>query len=98
MAGAEIGEASIINTKSSGDHECILGDGVHIAPGVTLCGCVKIGSYTMISAGAVVVLPRIGIGPNVLVGAGSVVIRDLPDNVVAIGVPAKVVRENCGGC
>jgi sugar O-acyltransferase (sialic acid O-acetyltransferase NeuD family) len=97
VAGAEIGEASIINTKASVDHECRLGDGVHIAPGVTLCGCVEIGPYTMIGAGTVV-LPRIRIGTNVLVGAGSLVTRNLPDNVVAMGVPAKVVRENCGGC
>jgi sugar O-acyltransferase (sialic acid O-acetyltransferase NeuD family) len=96
VAGAEIGEASIVNTRASVDHECRLGDGVHIAPGATLCGCVEIGSYTMVGAGSVV-LPRIRIGTNVLVGAGSVVTRNIPDNVVAMGVPAKVVRENDGG-
>jgi sugar O-acyltransferase (sialic acid O-acetyltransferase NeuD family) len=93
VAGAQIGEASIINTKASVDHECVLGEGVHIAPGATLCGCVEIGSFTLVGAGAVV-LPRVRIGTNVLVGAGSAVTKDIPDNVVAVGVPARVVRKN----
>ena len=43
--------------------------------------------------GGVVVCPGVTIGENTVVGAGSVVIRDLPANVVAVGSPARVVRE-----
>jgi maltose O-acetyltransferase len=43
--------------------------------------------------GGVVVLPGVTIGENTVVGAGSVVTRDLPANVVAVGNPARVVRS-----
>jgi sugar O-acyltransferase (sialic acid O-acetyltransferase NeuD family) len=94
MLGVEsvLGEATILNTRASVDHECVLGKGVHVAPGAVLCGCIHIGDYSFIGAGAVV-LPRITIGSNVIVGAGSVVTRNLPDNIIAYGIPAKIVRK-----
>ena len=87
----EIGEACIVNTNASVDHECVLAAGVHIAPGVTLCGCVRVGENTLIGAGSIV-LPRIRIGANAVIGAGSVVTRDIPDCVVAFGNPAKIIK------
>lgn len=91
-ADAHIAEACIVNHCASVDHECVLGDGVHLAPGATLCGCVTLGSNVMIGAGAVV-LPRVTIGENTLVGAGAVVTRDLPAGVVAAGNPARILRN-----
>lgn len=44
-------------------------------------------------SGGVIVCPGVTIGENTVVGAGSVVLRDLPANVVAVGSPARVVRE-----
>lgn len=87
-----LGEACIINHHATVDHESTLGDGVHLAPGATLCGCVKMGSNVMIGAGAVV-LPRVSIGENTVVGAGAVVLRDLPAGVIAVGNPARIVRS-----
>ncbi|HJW02941.1 MAG TPA: NeuD/PglB/VioB family sugar acetyltransferase [Azospira sp.] len=95
-AAANLGRCVIVNTTASVDHECVLDEGVHIAPGATLCGCVRIGAYSLIGPGAVV-LPRINIGRNVIVGAGSVVTHDLPDNVVAWGNPARIIKENLPG-
>ena len=43
--------------------------------------------------GNVTILPGITIGNNVVIGAGAVVTKDIPDNSLALGVPAKVVRE-----
>ncbi|WP_328742593.1 hypothetical protein [Flavimobilis rhizosphaerae] len=43
--------------------------------------------------GGVVVCPGVTIGENTVVGAGSVVTRDLPAGVLAVGNPARVVRE-----
>lgn len=92
-AGTTIGAACILNTKSTIDHDSKLGDGVHLAPGATLAGCIEIGDNVMIGAGAVV-LPRIRIGHDTVIGAGSVVTRDIPDGVIAYGNPARVMRKN----
>lgn len=53
---------------------------------------VHIGKNCWIGAG-VVIVPGIAIGDNVVIGAGSVVTKDLPSNVVAVGNPCKVLRE-----
>ncbi len=58
---------------------------------VTTTAPITIGSDVWIG-GNVTVLPGVTIGSNVVVGAGAVVARDLPDNCVAVGVPAHVVR------
>lgn len=43
--------------------------------------------------GGVIVCPGVTIGENTVVGAGAVVVRDLPSNVVAVGNPARIVRR-----
>ena len=53
---------------------------------------IKIGRCCWLGAG-VVVLPGVTIGDNTVVGAGSVVTKDLPANVVAVGNPCRVLRE-----
>jgi sugar O-acyltransferase (sialic acid O-acetyltransferase NeuD family) len=88
---AVLGEACIVNTNASVDHECLLDSGVHIAPGATLCGGVQVGKNSMVGAGSVV-LPRVTIGKNVIVGAGSVVTKDIPNGVVVFGSPAKIIK------
>ena len=90
--GSSIGKHTIINTNATVDHDCQIGDFVHIAPGATLCGGVKVGKATLIGANATV-LPNCKIGENVSVGAGAVVTSDLPDNVVAVGIPAKIIKH-----
>jgi sugar O-acyltransferase (sialic acid O-acetyltransferase NeuD family) len=88
-----IGKACIINTSASIDHECILGDGVTIGPGVRMAGLVQVGNYTDIYTGAII-FPRITIGTNVTIGAGSVVTKNIPDNVMVYGNPAKIISKN----
>jgi len=90
-ADARIGTACIINTSATVDHECVLADGVHIAPRAVLAGCVDIGACTLIGVGAVI-LPNIRIGRNAIIGAGAVVTRDVPDDVVVYGNPARIIR------
>ena len=88
-ADSLIGADVIINTRASVDHDCVIGDGVHLAPGSTLCGSVSVGERSFVCAGATVV-PNLKIGQNVIVGAGATVLCDQPDGVTVVGCPAKV--------
>jgi sugar O-acyltransferase (sialic acid O-acetyltransferase NeuD family) len=87
-ADTVIGNACIVNHRASVDHECNIGEGVHIAPGATLCGCVGIDDFTMVGAGSII-LPRLKIGKNCVIGAGSIVTKNVPNNTVVLGNPAK---------
>lgn len=93
QADSIIGSHCIINTGASIDHECIISDYVHVSPHATLCGNVHIGEGSSIGAGSVI-KQGITIGSNSIIGAGSVVVNDIPDNVVAFGNPCKIHRVN----
>jgi sugar O-acyltransferase (sialic acid O-acetyltransferase NeuD family) len=86
--GAVVGAACIVNTGATVDHDCELGEAVHVAPGAHLSGNVRVGPRSWIGVGATV-RQGIRIGTGVMVGAGAVVVSDLPDGVVAIGCPAR---------
>jgi sugar O-acyltransferase (sialic acid O-acetyltransferase NeuD family) len=88
---ASIGRHCIVNTGPVVDHECLLGDGVHIMPGATLAGCVIVEDYATIGSGAVI-LPRIRIGCGAMIGAGSVVTRDVGAGETVVGVPARLLQ------
>ena len=92
QAASRVGPAVIINTAATVDHDCVIGKGSHLSPGVHLSGEVVVGDYGWLGTGAVVG-NQASIGHNVTVGAGACVIRDLPDNVTAVGVPARPVRR-----
>ena len=83
-----IGIGSILNTGSIVEHDAIISDGVHICPGVSIAGNTRIGNNSLVGIGSSI-KEGIKIGSNVTIGAGSVVISDIPDNVVAMGIPAR---------
>jgi sugar O-acyltransferase (sialic acid O-acetyltransferase NeuD family) len=87
-----IGKACIINTGASLDHESTIGDGVHLCPGARLAGMVHVDNFATIYSGAIVI-PRIKIGEGAIVGAGSVVLDDVPPYVMVVGNPARIIRK-----
>lgn len=93
--GGVVGEHVIVNTSASVDHDCVVKDFCHIAPGVHLGGNVQVdeGAFLGIGSG---VIPGCKVGAWTTVGAGAVVVRDLPEGVVAYGVPAHPARLS--GC
>jgi sugar O-acyltransferase (sialic acid O-acetyltransferase NeuD family) len=93
-AGTTVGSFTIINTKTCVDHDCVVGEFCHLAPGVTTGGRVTIGSGTFIGIGACI-RDGIGIGTNCVIGMGAVVVQDVPDNTIAYGNPARPVRLAC---
>jgi sugar O-acyltransferase (sialic acid O-acetyltransferase NeuD family) len=91
QAGARLGMGCIVNTGAIAEHDGNYSDGVHLAPRACVCGTVKIGRGTFIGAGSVV-RESLAIGSWVRVGAGSVVVNDLPDECLAYGSPARVIK------
>jgi len=83
----QIGEGCLLNTACSIHHDVIIGDYCEISPGARILGRVQMGNNCSIGSNACI-LPKIKLGNNVTVGAGAVVIKDVPDNTVAMGVPA----------
>lgn len=92
-SGAKLGASVIVNTKASIDHDCIIGDGVHVAPGATVAGQVQIDDFAFIGAGAVV-LPNLHIGVGAIVGAGAVVTRNVAPGDTVIGNPARLSKPH----
>lgn len=89
---AIIGSHSIINHASSIDHHDTVGAFVHVAPGCHAGGNVHIGDGAFLCIG-VSVIPRTTIGKWATVGAGSVVLHDVPDSCTVVGIPARELRK-----
>ncbi|WP_232463472.1 acetyltransferase [Tumebacillus avium] len=92
-ADSRIGQQVILNTAATVDHDCVVGDYAHLSPGVHLAGAVQIGALTHVGIGASVI-QTVQIGARAVIGAGAAVVRNIPDDVTAVGVPAKVIKTN----
>lgn len=90
--GTTIEENVIINTCASIDHECNIANACHISPGAHLAGNVTVGTGTWVGIGASII-EKIKIGSNTIIGAGSVVTKNIPDCVIAYGNPAKPIKK-----
>ncbi len=90
--GACIEAHAIVNTGAIVEHDCVVGAFASVSPGAKMGGRVAIGRGAFISTGASL-CPRVRVGDGSVVGAGAVVTRDVPAGVLAVGVPARVVRE-----
>lgn len=92
-SGAKVGCGCIINTTSSIDHDCHVGDYVHVSVGSHLCGTVVVGNKTWIGAGATV-SNNVNICDSCMIGAGAVVIKDIDESGTYVGVPVKMISRD----
>ena len=108
LTGIEIHPGATIGKRFFIDHgmgvvigeTTIIGDDVLIYQGVTLGGTGKdkgkrhptLGNFVTVGAGAKI-LGNIEIGENSTIGAGSVVIKNVPDNCTVVGIPGRIVKQ-----
>jgi UDP-N-acetylbacillosamine N-acetyltransferase len=93
--GARLGENVVIATCASVEHECTIEDGAWINAGVHLGGRVIVEQVATVEIGAIVA-GQLRVGADSVVGAGSLVLDDIPNGVLAYGRPAKVIRKIAG--
>jgi acetyltransferase EpsM len=88
---ATIGRGVIVNTHASVDHDTVVGDFAHVSAGATVGAKCRIGVESLIALAASVVSGAT-VGARTIIGSGAVVVTDIPDDVVAFGVPATIRR------
>ena len=84
----KVGIGCIVNNGAIIEHDCMVGNYVNICPKFAMAGHSSIGYKSYLGIGSTVI-DDIRIGNRVTVGAGAVVVSNISDNIVAIGVPAK---------
>lgn len=90
--GAMLGAHIHVNYNATIGHDTVLDDFVTVLPAANVAGTVTLGAGVTVGSNACV-LQGLRIGSGTTVGAGAVVTRDLPDGVVAVGVPARRLRS-----
>ncbi len=90
---AKIGMNVAINTQSVVGHDVEIGDHSVISSMVNIGGGTTVGESSYLGMGAQI-KERVKIGSNSIIGMGSIVYKDIPDGVIALGNPARVVRKN----
>lgn len=94
---ASIGRHDIINLACTIGHDVYLDDYVTLYPTVNVSGHVYIGTHTEIGTGSQII-QGLNIGEDTIVGAGGVVIRDIPSRCTAVGDPAKPIKYHVTNC
>jgi len=87
-----IGQHVIVNTGVTIDHDSDIGDFVHIGPGTHIAGNVTVQEGCLLGVG-VAVIPGQQVGQWSVLGANATVVTDIPARTLAVGVPAKVIKE-----
>lgn len=90
---AFVKEGCIINTAAIVEHDSIVEEFVNICPNVAMAGHAKVGRKSFIGTSASLI-DEIEVGKEVIIGAGAVVVKDIPNHVTAVGVPARVIKNN----
>ncbi len=87
----EIGSHVIVDVDSTVGHDAVLNDYVMLYPSVNVSGNTNIRKAVQIGTGAQII-QGLNIGEYSIIGAGAVVVRDIPSNCTAVGCPAKPIK------
>ena len=87
----EIGKHVIINLDCTIGHDANIGDYSTVLPSVNISGFVKTEECVSVGTGSAII-QGVNIGRNTVIGAGAVVVKDLPANCTAVGSPAKPIK------
>lgn len=87
----EIGKHVIVNLDCTIGHDAVIGDYSTILPSVKISGFVDIGECVSVGTGSAIIQGKI-VRENSIIGAGAVVVKDIPDNCTAVGSPAKPIK------
>lgn len=93
---AKIGNFTFFATGCQIEHDCIIEDYASVSAGSVMGGYVSIGRFSAVTLG-VTILDRLKIGENSVIGSGSLVLKDIPDNVLAYGNPINKIRGRAIG-
>jgi sugar O-acyltransferase (sialic acid O-acetyltransferase NeuD family) len=87
-----IGMFTLINLHCTVGHDCEIGDFATLSPGVNMSGYTKVGEGSYLGTGCST-LEGVSIGKWSVVGGNAFVNKNLPDNITAVGIPAKVIKD-----
>ncbi len=90
--GNTIGDGVLVHVGTLVSHDVVVGDYTELSPYVKLLGKVKVGKLVSIGTGAII-LPGIHIEDNAIIGAGSVVTKNVKAGETVVGVPAKPLKK-----
>lgn len=92
-AGTYVGARSWLMKKVHIGHDAVVGEDCELAPGTVIGGHAELGDRVRCGVNATV-LPYVWIGCDVRIGAGAVVTKDVPEGVVVVGNPARVLEKS----
>lgn len=95
-AQCRLGPCVMVGRNASIGHHSVLDEFSSVGPGATIASKVTVGRGAMVGAGASVA-PDITIGANAVVASGTSVFRDVPDNVLVVGNPARIAKTGIAG-
>ena len=93
---SSIGNFTFFATGAQIEHDCIISDFASVSAGSVTGGYVKLGKFSALTLG-VTVLDRLEIGENTVVGAGSLILKSLPSDVLVYGNPVSIIRKRATG-
>lgn len=88
-----IGDFCIVNNLGNISHDSLIADGAHICAMSTIAGYGRIGRRTFLGIGSCMIENR-EVGDDSIIGAGSIIIKNIPSYVTAVGTPAHIIKDH----